>query len=75
MAGFYKEGPGAQGAGYIAANIGALVVLFIWNRLVASGKISDFKSVETKCVMPGPDADMNGRDRRMGKAQACPPTS
>lgn len=30
-----------QGAGFITATIGALVVLFIWNRLVASGKISD----------------------------------
>lgn len=30
-----------QGAGFIAATVGALVVLFIWNRLVASGKISD----------------------------------
>ena len=30
-----------QGAGYIMATIGALVVLFIWNRLVASGRISD----------------------------------
>ena len=30
-----------QGAGFIAATIGALVVLFIWNRLVASGKIPD----------------------------------
>ncbi len=26
-----------QGAGFITATIGALVVLFIWNRLVASG--------------------------------------
>ena len=40
-AGFYAEGSGAQGAGYIAATIGALVVLFIWNRLVASRVISD----------------------------------
>jgi uncharacterized membrane protein YeaQ/YmgE (transglycosylase-associated protein family) len=31
-----------QGAGYITATIGALVVLFIWNRLVASGTIKDF---------------------------------
>ncbi len=31
-----------QGAGYITATIGALVVLFIWNRLVASGKIPDW---------------------------------
>ena len=31
-----------QGAGYITATIGALVVLFIWNRLVASGMIKDF---------------------------------
>ena len=26
-----------QGAGFITATIGAVVVLFIWNRLVASG--------------------------------------
>jgi uncharacterized membrane protein YeaQ/YmgE (transglycosylase-associated protein family) len=32
----------SQGAGFITATIGALVVLFIWNRLVASGAISDF---------------------------------
>ncbi len=31
-----------QGAGFITATIGALVVLFIWNRLVARGVISDF---------------------------------
>ena len=31
-----------QGAGFITATIGALVVLFIWNRLVASGVIKDF---------------------------------
>ena len=30
-----------QGAGFIAATIGALAVLFIWNRLVASGTIGD----------------------------------
>jgi uncharacterized membrane protein YeaQ/YmgE (transglycosylase-associated protein family) len=30
-----------QGAGFIGATIGALVVLFIWNRLVASGTIRD----------------------------------
>jgi uncharacterized membrane protein YeaQ/YmgE (transglycosylase-associated protein family) len=30
-----------QGAGFITASIGAIVVLFIWNRLVASGRISD----------------------------------
>ena len=30
-----------QGAGFIAATIGALVVLFIWNRLVTSGRIPD----------------------------------
>jgi len=34
-------GPG-QGAGFITATIGALVVLFIWNRLVASGAIRDY---------------------------------
>jgi len=31
-----------QGAGFITATIGAVVVLFIWNRLVASGMIRDF---------------------------------
>ena len=31
-----------QGAGFITATIGALVVLFIWNRLVASGAIKDY---------------------------------
>jgi uncharacterized membrane protein YeaQ/YmgE (transglycosylase-associated protein family) len=30
-----------QGAGFIMATIGALVVLFIWNRLVARGTIRD----------------------------------
>ena len=36
--GHYDPG---QGAGYITATIGAMVVLFIWNRLVARGVISD----------------------------------
>jgi uncharacterized membrane protein YeaQ/YmgE (transglycosylase-associated protein family) len=31
-----------QGAGFIAATIGALLVLFVWNRLVAGGTIRDF---------------------------------
>ena len=30
-----------QGAGFLAATIGAIVVLFIWNRLVAGGVLSD----------------------------------
>ena len=30
-----------QGAGFITATIGALIVLFIWNRLVALGAIPD----------------------------------
>ncbi len=30
-----------QGAGFITATLGAVVVLFIWNRLVARGSISD----------------------------------
>jgi uncharacterized membrane protein YeaQ/YmgE (transglycosylase-associated protein family) len=30
-----------QGAGFIAATIGALIVLFVWNRLVAHRIISD----------------------------------
>jgi uncharacterized membrane protein YeaQ/YmgE (transglycosylase-associated protein family) len=32
--GHYEPG---QGAGFITATIGAIVVLFIWNRLVAAG--------------------------------------
>jgi uncharacterized membrane protein YeaQ/YmgE (transglycosylase-associated protein family) len=31
-----------QGAGFITATIGALIVLFIWNRLVARGVIPDY---------------------------------
>ncbi|WP_210208581.1 GlsB/YeaQ/YmgE family stress response membrane protein [Rhodoplanes roseus] len=30
-----------QGAGFIGATVGAVLVLFIWNRLVASRRISD----------------------------------
>jgi uncharacterized membrane protein YeaQ/YmgE (transglycosylase-associated protein family) len=30
-----------QGAGFVAATIGAFAVLFIWNRLVVGGSISD----------------------------------
>ena len=37
---FGHYGPG-QGAGFITATIGALIVLFIWNRLVARRMISD----------------------------------
>ncbi len=33
--------PHRSGWGFVAATVGALVVLFIWNRLVASGKIRD----------------------------------
>jgi uncharacterized membrane protein YeaQ/YmgE (transglycosylase-associated protein family) len=36
--GWYRPG---QGAGFIAATIGAVLVLFVWNRLVASGVIHD----------------------------------
>ena len=36
--GHYDPG---QGAGYITSTIGALVVLFVWNRLVASKVIPD----------------------------------
>ena len=38
--GHYDASAG-QGAGYITSIIGALVVLFIWNRLVAHGVMSD----------------------------------
>jgi len=37
---FGHYGPN-QGAGFITATIGALIVLFIWNRLVARRSISD----------------------------------
>ena len=38
MVGWYSSN---QGAGFIMATIGALLVLFIWNRLVARGSIPD----------------------------------
>jgi uncharacterized membrane protein YeaQ/YmgE (transglycosylase-associated protein family) len=37
-AGLYRPG---QGAGLIGATVGALIILFVWNRLVASGSIPD----------------------------------
>jgi uncharacterized membrane protein YeaQ/YmgE (transglycosylase-associated protein family) len=42
MIGYYGTGPNAQGAGFITATIGALIVLFIWNRLVARGTLPDW---------------------------------
>ena len=38
LVGWYRAD---QGAGFIAATLGAVLVLFIWNRLVARGVISD----------------------------------
>jgi len=38
MIGWYRPD---QGAGWIGAIVGALIVLFIWNRLVAHNVISD----------------------------------
>ncbi len=38
MIGWYRPD---QGAGFIGATVGALIVLFIWNRLVAHRVISD----------------------------------
>ena len=39
MVGYYSP---SQGAGFITATVGALIVLFIWNRLVARGAIPDW---------------------------------
>jgi uncharacterized membrane protein YeaQ/YmgE (transglycosylase-associated protein family) len=36
--GLYRPG---QGAGLVGATVGSLVILFVWNRLVASQVISD----------------------------------
>lgn len=38
LVGWYRPD---QGAGFIAATLGAVLVLFIWNRLVAKGVIGD----------------------------------
>ena len=38
MVGWYRPD---QGAGFITATLGALIVLFIWNRLVVHGAIRD----------------------------------
>ncbi len=38
LLGLYRPG---QGAGLIGATIGALIILFVWNRLVASQVIPD----------------------------------
>jgi uncharacterized membrane protein YeaQ/YmgE (transglycosylase-associated protein family) len=36
--GLYRPG---EGAGFFGATVGALIILFVWHRLVASGIISD----------------------------------
>jgi uncharacterized membrane protein YeaQ/YmgE (transglycosylase-associated protein family) len=41
-----------QGAGFITATIGALIVLFIWNRLVVHGAIRDV-GAPTNPTAPG----------------------
>ena len=38
MIGWYRAD---QGAGFIAATVGALIALFIWHRLVARGLVRD----------------------------------
>ena len=38
--GWYDAAQG-QGAGFITATIGAVVILFIWHRLVSSGTLPD----------------------------------
>ena len=38
--GWYDAARG-QGAGFIGATVGAVIVLFIWHRLVASGVLPD----------------------------------
>ena len=48
MVGWYRLD---QGAGFIAATVGALLVLFIWNRLVASKVIRD-QGISSN--LPGP---------------------
>jgi len=50
MVGWYRPD---QGAGFIAATVGALLVLFIWNRLVAKNVIRD-QGVPSDPSAPGP---------------------
>jgi uncharacterized membrane protein YeaQ/YmgE (transglycosylase-associated protein family) len=38
MAGLYRPG---ESAGFLGASVGALIILFIWNRLVAAEVIPD----------------------------------
>lgn len=45
MVGWYRPD---QGAGFITATLGALIVLFIWNRLVARRVISDPGARDTR---------------------------
>ncbi|HEY7300059.1 MAG TPA: GlsB/YeaQ/YmgE family stress response membrane protein [Xanthobacteraceae bacterium] len=47
--GWYRAG---QGAGFIAATVGALIVLFIWNRLVVHRVIADPGARESRYGPP-----------------------
>lgn len=42
LIGWYK--PGNPGAGLIGAAVGAFIILFVWNRLVAGGHIPDTRN-------------------------------
>jgi len=42
-----------QGAGFITATLGALIVLFVWNRLVVNGAVRD-PGVSFDTNAPGP---------------------
>ena len=41
-----------QGAGFIAATVGALIVLFIWNRLVVHHAIPDLDAYTDSSTLP-----------------------
>jgi uncharacterized membrane protein YeaQ/YmgE (transglycosylase-associated protein family) len=43
-----------QGAGFIAATVGALIVLFIWNRLVVHRAIPDLGTYPDSTTRPPP---------------------
>ena len=53
--------PPRSGAGFIGATVGALTVLFIWNRLVAARVISSRRWTTLGCMIAGLAGRLTGK--------------
>jgi uncharacterized membrane protein YeaQ/YmgE (transglycosylase-associated protein family) len=68
LVGLYRPG---QGAGLIGATIGALVILFIWNRLVAAQVSAVNLSIRSSAENGRRPARASARDYIRGRPRPC----